>query len=144
MTPLKDLFPAPPPWSVHRPRVDPLAELRYLRDPKQPEVAAVLDRLIERVTQHPNEGPQILREYYHRPILSLIRYWGVENTANIVIAGKAPSVSQWHARNGPRNADILARRQAGETYAAIAKDYGICKERVAQIVRREEERNRTG
>lgn len=35
-----------------------------------------------------------------------------------------------------RNANIISRVKAGETYQAIADDYGICRERVRQIAKR--------
>jgi hypothetical protein len=38
------------------------------------------------------------------------------------------------SRNDERNAQILARRAKGETYSAIAKDYGLSRQRVEQIV----------
>ena len=41
-----------------------------------------------------------------------------------------------------RNADMLQRRKAGETYIAIARRYGISTSRAAQIVAKEESRPR--
>jgi predicted transcriptional regulator len=37
------------------------------------------------------------------------------------------------SRHDERNAQILARRAKGETYSAIAEDYGLSRQRVEQI-----------
>lgn len=39
-----------------------------------------------------------------------------------------------------RNREILKRRRAGETFSAIAKDFGVSRERARQIFEREEKR----
>ncbi|RUW18220.1 hypothetical protein, partial [Mesorhizobium sp. M4B.F.Ca.ET.013.02.1.1] len=39
-----------------------------------------------------------------------------------------------------RNQEILERRRAGETFAAIARDFGISQPRVRQVFEREEKR----
>ncbi|MBC7152946.1 MAG: hypothetical protein H5U22_26620 [Rhizobium sp.] len=39
-----------------------------------------------------------------------------------------------------RNREILKRREAGETFSVLARDYGISRERVRQISEREEKK----
>ena len=59
--------------------------------------------------------------------------WYAEQHANEPPGRGGPTKQELKEIYGPRNIEVVRRREAGETYAAIAKDHNICRERVRQI-----------
>ncbi len=52
--------------------------------------------------------------------------------------------NQFKEQSAKRNAELVARYQAGETKAQLARAYGITRERVGQIIARWEEKQKAG
>ncbi len=64
-------------------------------------------------------------------------WWATFHILEMLYATPFPHKPQTdHAEKADRNADLIARYEAGETGACIAKAFGISEQRMNQIIRR--------